>query len=138
MITAGIRQLVAPELPPWASIVPMRLLGRNVKTVVASVADEWRRRADCGLGALDDPVLLRVLFELPLGLSVSSATLRRRELGVLARSPAGTLHRSRGQVTRLACPPVKVELVVVRAYQWRNGIGWASQYGPVPGRSRCP
>jgi hypothetical protein len=130
MITAGIRQLVAPELPPWTSIVPVRLLGRDIGAIVTLVADEWQRRADCGLGALDDPALIRVLFELPIGVAVSSGALGRWERGVLARGPAGAIDRRRGTVTRLACPPVKVEMVMVRACQWRSGIGWASQYGP--------
>jgi hypothetical protein len=130
MITACIRQLAALELPPWASIVPVRLLGRDVGAVVMSVADELERRAGCGLGAVDDPALLRVLFELPLGVVVSSGTLGQWDRRVLARCPAGVVERGRGTVRRLACPPVKVELVAVLARQWRSGIGWASQYGP--------
>jgi hypothetical protein len=130
MITAGIQQLVAAELPSWASMVPVRLLGRNVGAVVTSVADERQRRAACGLAALNDPVLLRVLFELPLGVAMPLGCLGRWEQGVVARGPAGAVERSRGAVTRLACPPVKVELVVVWARQWRSGMGWASQYGP--------
>jgi hypothetical protein len=45
MITAGIQQLVAAELPSWASMVPVRLLDRKVGAVVTSVADERQRRA---------------------------------------------------------------------------------------------
>jgi hypothetical protein len=130
MITAGIQELVAPELPEWASVVQVRLLGREVGAVVAPVADEWRRRADCGLGPLDDPALLRVLFELPVGVGVSSRTVGRWERGVLAASPPGAVERGPGTFTRLACPAVKVEMVVVRARDWRRGIWWASQYGP--------
>jgi hypothetical protein len=130
MITAGIQQLVAAELPSWASMVRVRLLGKNVGAVVTSVDDERQRRAACGLAALNDPVLLRVLFELPLGVAMPLGCLGRWEQGVVARGPAGAVERSRGAVTRLACPPVKVELVVVWARQWRSGIGWASQYGP--------
>jgi hypothetical protein len=130
MLTAGIRQLVAPEQPSWASIVPMRLLGRNVGAVVTPFEDEQRRRTACGLGAITDSALLRVLFELPPGIPVPSRQLSGWERGVLARSPHGAVERRRGTITRLACQPVKVELVVVRSREWRSGIYWASQYGP--------
>jgi hypothetical protein len=36
----------------------------------------------------------------------------------------------RETVTRLACPAVKVEMVVVRARDWERGVYWASQFGP--------
>jgi hypothetical protein len=130
MITAGIQQLVVPELPSWAKIVPMRLLGRNVGAVVTSFGDEQQRRANCGLGALNNSALLRVLFQLPHGISVPSRHLSNWERGVLARSPHGVAERRRGTVTRLACPPVKVELVVVNSRNWRCGIHSASQYSP--------
>ena len=130
MITAGLQRLVAPELPSWASIVPMRLLGRNVGAVVTSFEDEQQRRADCGLGALCDSALLRVLFQLPHGMLVPSRHLGNWERSVLARSPEGVAEQGRGTVTRLACPPVKVELVIVRSRDWQYGIHWASQFGP--------
>ncbi len=43
---------------------------------------------------------------------------------------AGAVATSRSTVTRLACPAVKVEMVVVRARDWERGIYWASQFGP--------
>lgn len=130
MITADIQELISPELPAWGSVVPVRLLGRDVRAVVAHVADEQRRRAACGLGALDDSDLLRVLFRLPVGMPVPSVRLDRWERKVLGRSPQGAAELSRDTVTRLASPPVRVELVVVRARGWERGIFWASQYGP--------
>lgn len=130
MLTVGIQRLMALDLPSWASIVPMRLLGRNVGAVVTSFEDEQQRRADCGLGAICNSALLRVLFQFPHGMSVPSKQLSSWERRVLARSPHGVVEQRRGTVTRLACPPVKVELVVIRSHKWRLGIHWASQYGP--------
>ncbi len=130
MIETGVRELVAPELPPWASIVPAKLLGRDVGAVVTPMKDEWQRRVAFGLGALDDSSLLRVLFELPVGIPMPLARLGRWERGVLARGPEGVIERQRGMVKRLACPPVKVEVVVVNSHQWRSGIYWSSQFGP--------
>ena len=130
MIAAGIQQLVAPELPSWASIAPMRLLGRNVGAVVTSFGDEQQRRADCGLGALDNSTLLRVLFQLPDCVPMPSSHLGNWERGVLARGPKGIVEQRQGVITRLACPPVKVELVVVTSRKWQYGIHLTSQYGP--------
>jgi hypothetical protein len=49
---------------------------------------------------------------------------------MLTRSPKGIVGIHRGTVVRLACPPVKVELVVVASRNWRHGLHCASQYGP--------
>jgi hypothetical protein len=130
MLAAGIQELMAPDLPSWATVMPMKLAGRNVGAVVSSFEDEQERRADCGLGAIIDSALLRVLFQLPHGIPVPSRHLSSWERRVLARSPLGVAERRRGTVTRIACSPVKVELVVVRSRNWRCGIYWASQYGP--------
>ncbi len=130
MITAGVQSLISSELPEWESIVSARLLGRDVRAVVTHVTDEQRRREACGLGALDDPELLRVLFRLPVGMPVPSGSLDRWERTVLGRRPAGAAELSADTVTRLVSPPVRVELVVVEARDWERGIFRASQYGP--------
>jgi len=130
MLTLGIQRLLAPKLSPWATIVPMRLLGRNVGAVVTRLEDEHRRREEHGVGALDNSNLLRVLFQLPHRVSVPSSGLSSWERNVLARRPDGVAELRRGMITRLACPPLKVELVAVSARNWRSGLYWASQYGP--------
>jgi hypothetical protein len=126
----GVRKLVAPELPPWSRIIPARLLGKQVGAVVTPVQDEWQRRAASGLSALDNSSMLRVLFDLPVGVPIPLSRLSSWERGVLLRCPEGAVERQRGIVTRLACPPVKVDLVVVRSYRWRSGLYWSSQFGP--------
>lgn len=130
MIANAVQRLLAPDLPVWASLVPVRLLGRNVHAVMTRFDDEHERRRDCGLGAVDDRSLLRVLFDLPLGIAVPSAQLDGWGRGVLRRAPRGVVERDRRAVTRVACPAVRVDLVIVRARDWRCGIFDASQYGP--------
>lgn len=130
MITADIRDLISPELPEWSSLVPTRLLGQDVEAIVTHVADEQRRRKACGLGAVEDSDLLRVLFDLPVGMPVPTSHLSRWERSVLGRSPHGAAETTRNAVTRLVCPAVKVEMVVVRARDWKRGIYRASQFGP--------
>lgn len=130
MITADVRDLICPGHPEWASLMPMRLMGRHVEAIVTHVADEQARRSACGLGAIEDSALLRVLFDLPVGMPVPSGRLSNWDRSVLSRSPDGAVETSRSTVTRLACPAVKVEMVVVRARNWERGIYWASQFGP--------
>ena len=130
MITAEVRGLICTEQPEWASLVPARLLGRHVEAIVTHVADEQTRRRTCGLGAIEDSALLRVLFELPVGMAVPLSGLGRWERSVLSRSPRGAVAMTQSTVTRLACPAVRIEMVVVRARDWERGIYWASQFGP--------
>lgn len=130
MITAGVRDLICTEQPEWASLVPARLLGRHVEAIVTHVVDEQVRRKACSLGSIEDSALLRVLFDLPVGMAVPLSGLSRWARSVLNRSPRGAVEANRSTVTRLACPPVKVEMVVVRARDWERGIYWASQFGP--------
>jgi hypothetical protein len=130
MITADVRDLICPERPEWASLMPTRLMGQYVEAIVTHVADEQARRRACGLGAIEDSALLRVLFDLPVGMPVPSSRLSNWERSVLSRSPGGAVETSRNAVTRLACPAVKLEMVVVRARNWERGIHWASQFGP--------
>ena len=130
MITAGVRDLICPGRPEWASLVAARLMGRNVEAVVTHVADEQVRRNARNLGAIEDSALLRVLFDLPVGVPVPLSHLSRWERSVLSHSPGGAVETSNGTVTRLACPAVKVEMVVVKARIWERGIYWASQFGP--------
>lgn len=130
MITSDVRDLICPGRPEWARLMPARLLGRHVEAIVTHVADEHARRRACGLGALEDSALLRVLFDLPVGEPVPSSRLSRWDRSVLSRSPVGAVETSHGAVTRLACPAVKVEMVAVRARNWERGIYWASQFGP--------
>lgn len=129
-MTVAAQRLLAPEVPPWAQVRSMVLLGRRVNAVVGRVDDECERRARLGLGALDDRGLLRALFELPVGLAVPAHRLDRPQRRVLARAPAGLVARQRGYVTRLASPPVRVEMVIVRERDWRRGLFDASQFGP--------
>ena len=77
MITSDVRDLICPERPEWARLMPVRLLGRHVEAIVTHVADEHARRRACGLGALEDSALLRVLFDLPVGVPVPSSRLSR-------------------------------------------------------------
>ena len=130
MITAGVRDLIGTEQPKWASLVPVRLLGRPVEAIVTDVADEQARRRACGLGGIEDSALLRVLFDLPVGVAVPLSRLGRWARSVLSGSPRGAVAVDRKSVTRLACPAVKVEMAIVRARDWERGIYWASQFGP--------
>jgi hypothetical protein len=130
MITTDVRDLICAERPEWVSFVPVRLMGRRIEVIVLHVADEQARRSSCGLGAIEDSVLLRALFDLPVGVPVPSRRLSQWDRSVLKRSPGGALEATRDTVTRLASPAVKVEMAVVRARNWELGLYWASQFGP--------
>lgn len=133
-MTATISRLVAPQQPTWASCLSVRLHGHDVTAFVSVLKDEVRRRASCGLGALQDSALLRELFTLPDGVPVPAATLSEWGRQVLARAPEGVAELGNGTIVRRACSPIRVEQIVVRARDWRTGINRASEFGPFCSR----
>jgi hypothetical protein len=130
MITTEISQLVAPEVMSWTYCRAVRLYGQDVTAFVSLHEDELRRRAGCGLGPVRDSALLRELFELPEGIAMPCASISAWSRSVLSRAPDGVGEWSDSGFTRLACPPLRVDTVVVQARDWRVGIDRASAFGP--------
>ncbi|MFF3277324.1 hypothetical protein ACFYWU_41350 [Streptomyces chrestomyceticus] len=91
---------------------------------------EHARRRDAGAVRLDRMAALETLLTLPVDVPVPLASLeagRRRSVRAL---PAGAADRDRTAVTRRAVRPVRVDLAVVRAAGWRQGLRDAGRFAP--------
>jgi hypothetical protein len=75
------------------ALVGLRLRGQQVQAAVTVFADEARRRAEAGLGAVDSRALLTVLYDLPVGLPVPLASLDAYASRVLQRVVGRPLRR---------------------------------------------
>ncbi|MFJ2893082.1 hypothetical protein ACIO53_44355 [Streptomyces sp. NPDC087305] len=85
---------------------------------------------------------LECLLTLPAGVRIPLESLEsaaRRAVRVL---PTGAADREQATVTRRAVRPLRVDLAVVRASGWRQGLERAAQFAPFCRRAmlldRCP
>ncbi len=80
-------------------------------------------RLDC-LGALE------MLLTLPAGVPVPMASLDRQGRRKVQTLPAGSVVRDAETVTRQAVRPLRVDLAVVHAANWRKGLERAGRIAP--------
>jgi hypothetical protein len=109
-------------------------MGQGV--AVAYVLDdaEDRRRASASLGGVVRLDLLDVLLSLPLGLPVAAGSLSPGEARLVADLPPGCVELAEGQVIRRAVPPLRVEIAVGAARDWRKGLDRLSSFVPFCSR----
>lgn len=93
-------------------------------------AAEHHRRREAGVGPIRSVDVLELLLGLPLGIEVPVAALSRREQAVLPHAPRGVVSVTGGEVVRHAVPPASVQLAVVAAKTWRQGLVLAGRYAP--------
>ncbi|MFI1361296.1 hypothetical protein ACH4TV_48255 [Streptomyces sp. NPDC020898] len=118
------------------------LLGRDGQSVVAPAlgtealffyrmdsAEDVRRR-EVSAARLDKLPPLETLLALPVGLPVPLASLDQRERRALRALPAGAADRNRKVVTRWAVRPLQIDLALVRASGWRQGLERAGRFAP--------
>lgn len=98
-------------------------------------AAEVARRRRAGCGAITDLAVLDALMGLPVRIPITTTDLTDRERRILRRAPAGALACTDERTTRLAVPPVSVELAVVRARDWRKGLARAGRFAPFCARA---
>jgi hypothetical protein len=96
---------------------------------------EHARRRRAGAGAISSADVLELLLGLPIAMPVLAASLTRRERAALKLAPRGAVSVCDGQVTRLALAPVAVELALVAAYTWRDGLEVAGRFTPFCARA---
>jgi hypothetical protein len=92
-----------------------------------------RRRTDTG--AILSADVLELLLGLPVAASVPVDSLTCREHAALDRASNGAVSVRGGQVTRRAVAPVSVELVLVAARNWRDGLEVAGRFAPFCARA---
>jgi len=96
---------------------------------------EHARRQRAGAGAILSVDVLELLLGLPIGMPVPVASLTGRERAALKPAPHGAVSLRAGEVTRYAAAPVTVELALVAARTWRNGLVTAGQFTPFCARA---
>jgi hypothetical protein len=96
---------------------------------------EHARRRRAGAGTISSADVLELLLGLPIAMPVQVASLTRRERAALRLAPRGAISVSDGQVTRHALAPVVVELALVAACTWRDGLEVAGRFTPFCARA---
>jgi len=92
-----------------------------------------RRRADAE--AILSADVLELLLDLPIAMPVPVASLTRWECAALRLAPCGAVSMCDDQVTRYAVAPVTVELALVAARTWRDGLVVAGRFTPFCARA---
>ncbi|MGW2280219.1 hypothetical protein [Streptomyces sp. NPDC001770] len=93
-------------------------------------AAEDSRRREASAARLDKLPPLETLLTLPVGLPVPLASLDQREHRAVRALPKGSADRNRSTVMRRAVRPMQVDLAVVRASGWRQGLEGAGRFAP--------
>lgn len=96
---------------------------------------EHARRRRAGPGTISSADVLELLLSLPIGMPVPVASLTGRERAALKSAPRGAVSVCDGQVTRHAMAPVMVELALVVARTWRDGLEVAGRFTPFCARA---
>ncbi|MFI6567079.1 hypothetical protein [Streptomyces sp. NPDC050534] len=91
---------------------------------------EHARRRQAAATRLDRMAALETLLDLPVDAPVPLATLDADQRRAVRALPAGCVDRDRTSVTRRAVRPVHVDLAVVRASGWRQGLHDAGRFAP--------
>jgi hypothetical protein len=91
---------------------------------------EHARRRHAGMRAISSADVLELLLGLPIAIPIPVASLTRRERAALKPALRGAVSLSNGQVTRHAVASVKVELALVAARTWRDGLEVAGRFTP--------
>jgi hypothetical protein len=73
---------------------------------------------------------LETLLTLPVGIPVPLASLEARQRRAVRALPTGAADRDRTAVTRRAVRPVRVDLAVVSAAGWSQGLRDAGRFAP--------
>ncbi|MFI0779331.1 hypothetical protein [Streptomyces sp. NPDC021212] len=93
-------------------------------------AAERLRRQDAAAARLDQMEVLETLLALPVGIPVPLASLDADQRRAVRALPSGAADRDRETVTRRAVRPVRVDLAVVSAAGWRQGLRDAGRFAP--------
>lgn len=110
------------------------LAGVVVDVVVRLDHEELARRAEHGLGAVDDRDLLVALGQMPLGWCVPANELDPVVRAFVEGAPQGLVERVGDGLVRLYRPAAHAAGVVTRQRDWRTGIDVVSRFAAVAPR----
>jgi len=122
---------LVPAESAWTSV---RMFGSDAMIAYSRDRVEHDRRTTCGTGALLSSDHLELLMSLPIGWPVPVRSLSYRDQRLLRRTPRGVVRVADGAVERLAVSPVKIDLAIVRAANWRSCLERAGKFAPFAAR----
>jgi hypothetical protein len=114
-------------------VAPM--LGVRAWWSVTPDPDELARREGAQFTCLRRLDVVDVLLSLPIGGPVAASSLSAHEQRIVGRLPQRVVERAGRGVVRLACPPLRVDHVVVSAQRFRRGLEAASSFSTYCARS---
>jgi hypothetical protein len=115
------------------ALVP--ILGTEALICYRLCEGEHRRRQQSMAGAIGSADVLELLLDLPFAMPVPITSLTDRERSALDQTPHGAVSQYDGLATRLAVPPLTVELALVAARGWRQGLEVAGRFTPFCARA---
>lgn len=126
----SVRTASAALLEPGTQAKTASLQGAEALFFHRTDAAEHLRRQDAAAARLDRMEALETLLALPVGVPVPLASLDTGQRRAVRTLPSGAVDRDRETVTRRAVRPVRVDLAVVPAAGWRQGLRDAGRFAP--------
>lgn len=130
VIDRSVRTASAALLEAGAQTQVATLQGAEALFFYRLDAAEHARRRQAAAARVDRMPALETLLDLPVGIPVPLAALDTEQRRAVRALPAGCVDRDRTSVTRRAVRPARVDLAVVRASGWRQGLRDAGRFAP--------
>lgn len=127
---SSVRAASASLLAPGGQTKVVCVRGTEALCFYTLDPAEQERRQQAGAARLDNMAALETLLTLPVGIPVPLESFDRHQRRAVRALPAGAAERDRSTVTRSAVRPLQVDLAVVRASGWRQGLERAGRFAP--------
>src|ERR1700735_2808204 len=108
----------------------MSIMGTEALVCYKLDDGEHARRQRAGAGTISSADVLELLLGLPIAMPVPVISLTRRERTALRLPRRGAVSVSDGHAIRHAMAPLSVELALVAARSWRDGLEVAGRFTP--------
>ncbi|MFD8752907.1 hypothetical protein ACFV0O_18310 [Kitasatospora sp. NPDC059577] len=125
----SVREAALSQVSSESEGITLSVLGTRALLLYRIDEREHRRREAVGAERLDSIAVLECLLDLPVDLPVPVGSLPQRV--EVRRFPHGAVESNTELVTRRAVRPLAVDLAVVSATDWRQGLERAGRFAPV-------
>lgn len=130
-LTGGsVREASRALLKPGGQARTVSVFGTEALCFYRLNEDEHARREEVSAARVDKLPDLECLLTLPVDVPVPLQSLDSPARRAVQRLPSGAVERDRKTVTRRAVRPLHVDLAVVRASGWSQGLERAGQFAP--------
>jgi len=130
LMGGSVRAASRTLLEPGGQARAVSVLGAEALCFYRLDKTEHARREQASAARLDHLADLERLLALPVGIPVPLGVLDQTVRRAVRALPAGAVDRDRKTVTRRAVRPLQVDLAVVRASNWRQGLERAGRFAP--------